>query len=45
MEADNSDSFLTEKPYEVLSGGSFNQVPILIGTCADEGLMNYNRKF
>lgn len=31
--------------YELFSNGEFNQVPILIGTCSEEGLTNLNRKW
>jgi carboxylesterase type B len=43
VEAANANAFLTNRPYEALATGDFNQVPILIGTCADEGLMSYNQ--
>ncbi|XP_050293846.1 esterase FE4-like [Anthonomus grandis grandis] len=43
VEVETADAFLTEKPYQILESGNFNQVPILIGTCADEGLMSYNQ--
>ncbi|XP_066245201.1 venom carboxylesterase-6-like [Euwallacea similis] len=43
VEASNTNAFLTKKPYGLLESGNFNQVPILIGTCADEGLMSYNQ--
>ncbi|CAG9773114.1 unnamed protein product [Ceutorhynchus assimilis] len=42
VEAANPDAFLSEDPYEILANGNFNKVPTLIGTCAEEGLMNYN---
>lgn len=31
--------------YELFSQGEFNQVPILIGTCSEEGLINLDREW
>lgn len=31
--------------YELFSKGEFNQVPILIGTCSEEGLINLDREW
>ncbi|KAL1506253.1 hypothetical protein ABEB36_005649 [Hypothenemus hampei] len=42
VEPENTGAFITETPYEIFAGGTFNKVPILIGACADEGLISYN---
>ncbi|XP_030756879.1 esterase FE4-like isoform X2 [Sitophilus oryzae] len=40
VEVENNDSFVTGYPYVILENGNFNKIPIMIGTDADEGLMN-----
>ncbi|XP_030768429.1 esterase FE4-like [Sitophilus oryzae] len=40
VEVENNESFVTEYPYVILENGNFNKIPIMIGTDADEGLMN-----
>jgi len=39
IEAANNNSFLTERQFESLEQGKINQVPVLMGVCAEEGLM------
>ncbi|KAJ8950572.1 hypothetical protein NQ318_015705 [Aromia moschata] len=40
IEVDHDDAFFTERQYEVLSSGDFNQVPLLIGICSEEAIQN-----
>ncbi|XP_030767067.1 venom carboxylesterase-6-like [Sitophilus oryzae] len=42
VEVVHDGAFLITNPYEAFASGSFNQVPILIGTCSEEGLMSYD---
>ncbi|KAH1023769.1 hypothetical protein HUJ05_003371 [Dendroctonus ponderosae] len=39
LEPPNENSFLSEYPYQLLDTGDFNQVPIIIGICAEESLL------
>ncbi|KAL1494856.1 hypothetical protein ABEB36_010374 [Hypothenemus hampei] len=38
LEIENENAFLTESPYSLLESGDFNQVPLIIGICAEESL-------
>ncbi|CAH2245143.1 jg26942, partial [Pararge aegeria aegeria] len=38
-EIDGEESFLTDQPYNTLSKGEYNKVPIMLGTCNEEGLL------
>ncbi|XP_060526015.1 venom carboxylesterase-6-like [Cylas formicarius] len=42
IETHNNNPFVTQLPYEAIANGSFNKVPLLIGTVAEEGLLLLN---
>lgn len=39
MEAPNSDAFLTTTPLDVISSGSYQKVPFMVGYASKEGLL------
>ncbi|XP_060524879.1 juvenile hormone esterase-like [Cylas formicarius] len=42
IEAEHEGAFLTENPYDLMESGDFNQVPLIIGICSEEGLAFVN---
>lgn len=45
IETTGSDPVVADYQYETLASGNVNKVPILIGMCSEEGLVNYDSKF
>lgn len=44
IETTGSDPVVADYQYETLASGNVNKVPILIGMCSEEGLVNYDSK-
>lgn len=38
VERESEDAFLTERPIDVINSGNYNQVPLIMGYCHNEGM-------